>query len=506
LKPVVLLILDGWGLAPEGPGNAISLAHTPNFDAYWKKFPHSKLQASGEGVGLPPKVQGNSEAGHTNLGAGRIVMQMLGKISAAVQDKSFYRNPAFLKAVKNCKENNSALHLMGLVQDEGVHAHHDHLFALLELAKKEGVEKVWVHFFSDGRDTPPKSALRFLEILEKKMKEIGAGKIGLVCGRYYAMDRDKRWERTEKAFRALTLGDGLKEETAKKAIEEAYLRGESDEFIKPTLIGDFSGVKEKDSIIFFNYRPDRTRQLTKAFVEKEFEGFERIFIETTYVCLTDYYKGVPALVAFKEERLKGILAEALEKAGIKNLRLSETEKYAHVTYFFNAQREKPFEGEERILVPSPKVDTYDLQPEMSVFEVEKNLLRELEAKNFDLIICNLVNADMVGHTGEREPIIKALEAVDTVLGRAVEKVRALEGVALICADHGNAESILTREGGIMTAHTLNPVPFIAVSDRKKIRQAKARDGVLSDISPTILKLLGVKKPKEMAGKSLLSFG
>lgn len=501
MKPVVLVIMDGWGIAKKGKCNAISRANTENFDYFWKNYPHTTLKAHGEFVGLPKGCQGSSEVGHLNIGAGRVVFQSLGRINKGIKEKSFFRNSAFLSAIKNCKRKKSSLHLMGLVQDEGVHSHQEHLFALLELCRKEGLKNVFVHFFADGRDTPPKSALKFLKVLEGRMRKLKTGKIAIVCGRYYAMDRDNRWERIKKAYEAIVEGRGIPAASAKAAIIASYKKRETDEFIRPTVIGNFSGVKNNDSVIFFNYRADRARQLTKAFVEKNFKGFSRKKINVIYVCMTQYYKGVPAEIAFPERHMKNILGEIISKKGISQLRISETEKYAHVTYFFNGEIEKPFKGEHRILIPSPKVATYDLKPEMRALDISKRLAREIDKEKYGFVACNLVNCDMVGHTGKIKAIIKGVGAVDNGLGIIWNSVKKKKGVLLVTADHGNAER---KCGATRTAHTLNEVPFVLVSDDKKLKNAKLGKGALKDIAPTVLEILDIKKPKEMGGKSLIA--
>ena len=493
---VQLIILDGFGLAPKGPGNAISLAKTPNFKYYWKKYPHTILRASGQAVGLPRGYQGNSEAGHMNIGAGRIVLQMLEKINCSIRSKQFFTNKAFLEAIKFVKKNNSSLHLLGLVQDEGVHAHQNHLYALLKLAKKYKL-KPYIHFITDGRDTPPKSALKFLKQLEDKIKKIKIdAKIATVMGRYYAMDRDNRWQRTEKAYNTMLGISKYTAKSARKAILSAYKRGETDEFIWPTVIGNFEGVKPKDAIIFFNYRADRARQLTKAFIQRRFNKFERKYVPVKFVCMTDYYKGIKAEVAYYNEYPKNILGEIISKKGLYQLRISETEKYAHVTYFFNGQREKPFPKEERILIPSPKVATYDLKPEMSAYEITETLLEKMETQKYALIVCNLVNCDMVGHTGKKKAVIKAVEVVDECMGKLTKKALELGITTIITADHGNAEKI-REDHKIITSHTTNPVPFILVSQDEKLQNVKLKRGILGNIAPTILDIMKIKKPKEM---------
>ena len=500
---LVLIIMDGWGIAPAGKENAISLARTPNFNELWKSCPHTTLHASGEPVGVPAGMQGSSEVGHLNIGAGRIVYQSWVRINNAIKDKSFFKNPELLAAIKSCKKKKSSLHLMGLVQDQGVHAHQDHLFALLKLCKMQKFKDVWIHFFSDGRDTPPKSALTYLYALEKEMKKLGFGKIGTIIGRYYAMDRDNRWERTEKAYWALAEARGMHVRNASEGIEKAYAAGESDEFITPKIVDDFQGMKNNDSVIFFNYRLDRTRQITKAFVEPGFKEFKRKKLKLHYVGMTEYYSGMHAHVAFGPQNMKNLLGEIISKHGLKQLRISETEKYAHVTFFFNGQMEKANKGEDRILIPSPKVATYDLKPEMSVYEVTNKLVEELGKNKHDVVICNLVNCDMVGHTGKMHEIIKAIEAVDECVGKIARKTLQMNGTVIITADHGNAEVKISKEGEILTAHTINDVPLILVSGNEKLKNAKLKKGKLADIAPTMLQLFGIKKPKEMTAESLI---
>ena len=501
--PLVLIIMDGWGIAPAGRGNALTLAKTPNFNAFWNKYPHTELHASGEPVGVPAGMQGSSEVGHLNIGAGRIVYQSWIRINNAIRDKSFFENKEFTAAIQNCKRKKSALHIMGLVQDQGVHAHQEHLFALLKLCKMQKFKDVWIHFFSDGRDTPPKSALTYLHALEKQMQKLKVGRIGTVMGRYYSMDRDNRWERTQKAYSALANAAGMHVKTARDGIEKAYAVGETDEFITPKIIDDYHGMKDGDSIIFFNYRLDRARQITKAFVENDFNEFKRNKLKIHYVGMTEYYSGMHAHVAFGPQNMKNLLGEVIAKHGLKQLRISETEKYAHVTFFFNGQNEKPNKGEDRILIPSPKVATYDLKPEMSANEVISKLVAELDKGKYSVVICNLVNCDMVGHTGKMKAIIKAVETVDECMGRIAKKTLDMNGTALITADHGNAEDKIGKNGEILTAHTINDVPFILVSSNEKLKNAKLRKGILSDISPTMLQILDIKKPKEMTAGSLI---
>lgn len=498
MGPVVLIICDGWGIRKEKKGNAVKLAKTPNFDSYIKKYPHTVLDASGEAVGLPPGYQGNSEVGHLTLGSGRTVYQSLMRINKAIEDGSFFKNKALAKAMEGCRKMGTRLHLMGLVQDEGVHAHNDHLIALLKMAKDKGVKEVFLHAFTDGRDTPPKSASKYLHAVEEECEELGVGRIATVIGRYYAMDRDKRWIRTEKAYMAITQ---LRHTPVfgcwEDAVADAYENDETDEFIEPRAVEGYDGVMEGDAVIFFNYRFDRARQLTKAFVEDDFDEFHRKRPKITFVAMTDYYKGTKADVAFMEMDIKNRLGQMISRAGKRQLRISETEKYAHVTFFFNGLVEKPDKGEDRILVNSPKVATYDLKPEMSAYEQTDKLLLALGEDKHDAVIQNLVNGDMVGHTGKIKAIVKAVETVDDCLGKIVPVVLKKGGVVLITADHGNCEEVV---GERKTSHTTNPVNFIAVSKRKfKLRER----GTLADVAPTILKLLDIKKPEEMTGESLI---
>lgn len=509
--PLVLMILDGWGLAEQSEGNAIAVAQTPNMEKYLSAYPHTTLVSSGEEVGLPGGQMGNSEVGHLNIGAGRVVYQELTRITRAIRTGELFENDVLLSALKNVLRNNSSLHLMGLLSDGGVHSHIQHLFALLEMAGRHKLEKVFIHCFLDGRDVPPSSALEYIEQLEGKIKQLGIGRIASVMGRYYAMDRDRRWERTRQAYRAMVLGEGLKARSAYTAVKESYDREETDEFVLPTVIEGEDGkpvaaVQDGDAIIFFNFRPDRARQITRAFVDDQFDGFERprdrpgVF----YVCMTQYDKTIEAPVAFRPQKIANTLGEVLSRAGIKQLRLAETEKYAHVTFFFNGGVEAPNPGEERLLVPSPKVATYDEKPEMSALEVTDSLLEQLARDKYDVVIMNYANPDMVGHTGDLNAAVKAIEAVDRCLARAVEAVLAREGAVIITADHGNAEHMLDHRGEPHTAHTTDPVPFILVGN--DLAGVELRPGRLEDIAPTMLDLLGIKKPGEMTGQTLIRNG
>ena len=504
--PVLLTILDGWGITADTYGNSITAAGTPNFNRYWNNYPHTILEASGLAVGLPRGQMGNSEVGHLNLGAGRIVYQELTRITKEIEEGSFFQNPELLEAVNHARKTGGNLHLMGLLSDGGVHSHIEHLFALLELCRRENFPRVFIHAFLDGRDVPPQNAREYIEALEARLKELGFGQIATVMGRYYAMDRDKRWERTEKAYRAMVFGEGFKVTEPEAAVALAYDRGETDEFVSPTVVINQEGkpygvVGPGDSIIFYNFRPDRARQITRAFVDDEFNGFQREKIQDLYfVCFTQYDKTINAPVAFLPQTINNCLGEYLAKQQKKQLRIAETEKYAHVTFFFNGGVEKPYPGEERILIPSPKVATYDLKPEMSAYEVTERLLQEME-KGYDLIVLNYANPDMVGHTGVFEAAVQAIKAVDECLGRVVDKFLSLGGTAIITADHGNAEKMLEDDGTPYTAHTTNPVPFILVDER--YRGVKLKDGgSLENVAPTILKLMGLEIPPEMTGQPL----
>ncbi|MGB9791874.1 MAG: 2,3-bisphosphoglycerate-independent phosphoglycerate mutase [Thermacetogeniaceae bacterium] len=509
-QPLALIILDGWGCSPEKRGNAIFLADTPNFDSLRNVYPYTTLKASGEDVGLPPGQMGNSEVGHLNIGAGRIVYQDITRISRAIRTGEFFENPVLAEAMKKAKDGGKSLHLFGLVSDGGVHSHLTHLYALLEMARRYGLPRVFVHAFLDGRDVPPSSAKEYIQELEKKCEELGTGRIATVMGRYYAMDRDKRWERVEKAFNAIVHGEGEKARSALEAVERSYENGVTDEFVVPTVILDSSGnpvgrVEKEDVIIFFNFRADRAREITRAFTDKDFEGFRRRdgYPGVHFVCMTQYDATIDAPVAFPPQSLKHTLGEVLAERGLKQLRIAETEKYAHVTFFFNGGVEKPNPGEERILIPSPKVATYDLKPEMSAYEVTDRVLQEIAEDKYDVIILNYANPDMVGHTGCLEAAIKAISVVDECMGKVVKAVLDKGGVALVTADHGNAEQMLEEDGEEPhTAHTTNPVPFILVGEEYRKRALRS-DGALEDIAPTMLEILRIPKPPEMTGSSLL---
>mgnify|MGYP000417172681 FL=1 len=507
-KPTVLMILDGYGLNDKHEGNAIYEAKTPVMDKLMAEYPFVKGNASGLAVGLPDGQMGNSEVGHMNMGAGRIVYQELTRITKEINDGDFFKNEALLAAMKNAKDNDSAVHFMGLLSDGGVHSHNTHLYALLEMAKREGLKKVYVHCFLDGRDTPPASGKEFIEELEKKMKEIGVGKIASLSGRYYAMDRDNNWDRVQKAYDSLTKGEGVQAEDAVKAMEDSYAKDVTDEFVLPTVITEngkpVSVVKENDSVIFFNFRPDRAREMTRAFCDDKFTGFDRPFIKTTFVCFKDYDETIPnKLIAFEKEHIVNTFGEYLAKCGKTQLRLAETEKYAHVTFFFNGGVEEPNVDEARLLVNSPKdVATYDLKPEMSAPEVGMDLVEAIKSDKYDVIVINFANPDMVGHTGVIPAAIKAVERVDGLVGDAVQAVKDMDGVLFICADHGNAEKMIDYETGEPhTAHTTNPVPFILVNADPKYTLREG--GCLADIAPTLLQIMGLEQPKEMTGKSLL---
>lgn len=508
-KPVVLMVLDGYGLNEKTEGNAIAMANTPVMDKLMAEYPFVKGNASGLAVGLPDGQMGNSEVGHMNIGAGRIIYQDLTRITKDIEDGTFFENKVLLQAIENCKKNDSDLHLWGLLSDGGVHSHNSHLYGLLEMAKKNGLEKVYVHAFLDGRDTPPASGKDYVQQLEDKMKEIGVGKIASLSGRYYAMDRDNNWDRVKLAYDSLVTGEGIKATDAVLAMEESYANDKTDEFVLPTVITDDKGeplslVKDGDSVIFFNFRPDRARELTRAFCDDKFTGFERDFLKLTYVCFKDYDETIPnKLIAFEKEEIKNTFGEFLAAHGKKQLRLAETEKYAHVTFFFNGGVEDPNVDEFRLLVNSPKdVATYDLKPEMSAPEVGMDLVEAIKSDKYDVIVINFANPDMVGHTGVIPAAVKAVERVDSLVGDAVQAIKDVDGVLFICADHGNAEKMIDYETGAPhTAHTTNPVPFILVNADPswKLREG----GCLADIAPTLIEIMGMEQPKEMTGKSLI---
>lgn len=506
-SPIALVILDGWGIGcSDDPNNAVARARTPHMTLYEEMYPSTTLCCSGEAVGLPEGQMGNSEVGHLNIGAGRVVYQELTRISKAIREGEFFANPVLCETVDKTKAAGGALHLMGLLSDGGVHSHISHVKALLELAKQHGLTRVYVHAFLDGRDVPPSSAASFIEQLEREMASIGIGGIATIAGRYYAMDRDKRWERVEKAYNALVCRQGEHAASAAEAIQAAYERGETDEFVLPTVIdacGE-SGIQSGDGVIFFNFRPDRARQLSRAFVDEQFNGFARCGgrLALQFATLTQYDETLPVPVAFTPQTLANTLGKVISDAKLRQLRIAETEKYAHVTYFFNGGEETPFEGEDRVLIPSPKVATYDLQPQMSAPEVTDRLVSEIKTGKYDIIILNFANGDMVGHTGKLDAAISAVTTVDRCLGRVVEAMREQGGITLITADHGNAELMVDPETGAPhTAHTTNVVPLILVSEQHGGRQLRA--GVLADIAPTILQLADIAQPIDMTGKSLL---
>ena len=507
-KPVVLMILDGYGLNDNCDHNAVCEGRTPVMDQLMSQCPFVKGNASGLAVGLPDGQMGNSEVGHLNMGAGRIVYQELTRITKSIQDGDFFDVPEFLQAVENCRKNDSALHLWGLVSDGGVHSHNTHIYGLLELARRNGLDKVYVHCFLDGRDTPPASGKGYVEELEAKMKELGVGKVASVMGRYYAMDRDNRWDRVERAYNALTRGEGGTAVSAAAGIQASYDAEVNDEFVEPFVVVEdgkpVATVKDNDSVIFFNFRPDRAREITRAFCDDDFKGFARDRrLNLTYVCFTDYDDTIAnKLVAFKKEAIVNTFGQFLADHDMTQARIAETEKYAHVTFFFNGGVEEPNKGEDRILVPSPKVATYDLQPEMSAPAVCDKLVEAIKSGKYDVVIINFANPDMVGHTGIEDAAIKAIETVDACVGRAVDAVKEMDGVLFICADHGNAEQLVDYETGTpFPAHTTNPVPFILVNadPSYKLREG----GCLADIAPTLIELMGMEQPKEMTGKSLL---
>ncbi len=506
-KPYALIIMDGYGVNERHEGNAIFEAKTPNMDKYMAECPNTIVHASGMDVGLPEGQMGNSEVGHTNIGAGRIVYQELTRITKSIDDGDFFENEELVAAVENCKKNNSALHLMGLLSDGGVHSHNKHLYGLLEMAKKNGLEKVFVHCFLDGRDVPPSSGADFVEALVGKLREIGTGSIASVMGRYYAMDRDNRWERVSLAYNAMVLGEGVKDTSAVNAVKKSYNNDVTDEFVEPTVITDENGtalgtISENDSVIFFNFRPDRAREITRTIVDEEFNGFERKFFNTYYVCMTQYDASMPNVhVAFKPQTLEDTFGEYISKKGLRQLRIAETEKYAHVTFFFNGGVEAVYDGEDRALINSPKVATYDMQPEMSAYEVTDEVVKRIESGSYDVIILNFANCDMVGHTGVFEAAVKAVETVDECLGRTVDAILKMGGTALITADHGNADQMVDYETkGAFTAHTTNVVPLVLIGGEEN---AKLKPGRLADLAPTMLDLMGLEKPKKMSGESLL---
>ena len=502
-KPVALIIMDGFGIAPKY-GNAIDYARTPHLDQLFFKNPVTMIGASGLDVGLPHGQMGNSEVGHTNMGAGRIVYQELTRITKSIEDGDFFENEAMNKAVDNALENDGSLHLFGLLSPGGVHSHNTHMYGILELAKRKGLKKVFIHAFLDGRDVPPSSAKEYVEQAVAKCEEIGVGRIATISGRYYAMDRDNRWERVEKAYSAIVYGEGVQETDPVQAVQNSYDNGVTDEFMLPAVIAGGDTVKAGDSVIFYNFRPDRAREITRIFVDPDFAGFERRngFFPVCYVCMTQYDATMPNVeIAFKPQTLVNTLGEYLSKNGLTQLRIAETEKYAHVTFFFNGGVEKQYEGEDRILVKSPAVATYDMQPHMSAYEVTEKCVEAIKSGKYDVVILNFANCDMVGHTGVFDAAVKAVEAVDWGVKKVTDAVAEMGGVSCITADHGNADRMIDRDGTPFTAHTTNPVPFCVVGydECKELRAG----GVLADIAPTMLDIMGLPQPEEMTGKSMI---
>ena len=499
-KPHLLMILDGWGVAPAGPHNAVTTAKTPNLDELFRTCPHALLDCSGEAVGLPDGQMGNSEVGHTNIGAGRVVYQELTRITREIRTGAFFENPALVGAVEHAKQTGGTVHLMGLLSDGGVHSHLIHLFALLDLCEKHGVNAC-VHSFLDGRDTPPESGADFVHRLEMRVDEMADNiKLGVICGRFYAMDRDKRWDRLEKAYNALVLGAAPTVEKGAPAVEASYKNGVTDEFLEPVRVQGASCIESRDSVIFYNFRPDRAREITRALCDEAFDGFAREggAVKPYFVCFTQYDASMPNVeVAFKPQKLDNIFGQYIAEKGLTQLRIAETEKYAHVTFFFNGGEERTFEGEDRVLIASPKVATYDLQPEMSAYEVADACVERIESGKYDVIVLNFANCDMVGHTGVMDAAVRAVEAVDTCVGKVIAAVRKMGGCALITADHGNAECM--EENGVpFTQHTVGQVPVLLVDGGAKIE-----DGALCDLAPTLLKLLNLPQPEEMTGKALV---
>ena len=499
-KPTALIILDGYGIAKDVKQSAIDAAKTPVMDKLMATCPNNIIHASGMDVGLPDGQMGNSEVGHTNIGAGRIVYQELTRITKSIQDGDFFENEAFKKAVNNVKENGSALHIYGLLSDGGVHSHITHLFAILEMAKREGLEEVYVHCFLDGRDVGPTTGADYIAQLQAKLDELGCGKIATVMGRYYAMDRDNRWERVVKAYDAIVKGEGEHAADAEKAVRESYTKDVTDEFVVPTVIDGAKKLSANDSVIFFNFRPDRAREITRTLVDEAFDGFEREFFPLYYVCMTQYDKSMPNVdVAFKPTALTNTFGEYISANGLTQLRIAETEKYAHVTFFFNGGVEKESEGEDRALIPSPKVATYDLKPEMSAYEVADEAVKRIESGKYDVIVLNFANCDMVGHTGIFDCAKAAVEAVDECLGKVLAAIEKMGGCALVTADHGNADEMFDDNGDVVTAHSTNPVPMVMVGYNGTLKA----EGRLADIAPTLLDMMGLAKPAEMTGESML---
>ena len=498
--PTTLIIMDGFGLRHETEGNAVAAAATPRLEQFFQEFAHTELSASGLDVGLPAGQMGNSEVGHTNIGAGRVVFQDLPSISKAIDDGSFFENPAYVRAMDACREHDSSLHLMGLLSDGGVHSHLEHLFALMKMARDRGLGKVYIHAFLDGRDVSPTSGADFVARTVEKCRELGVGKIATVMGRFYAMDRDKRWDRVEAAYDAMVYGEGAAiNPVPVAAVKNAYANGVTDEFVEPVICDPDGTISDHDSVIFFNFRPDRAREITRAFVDPDFNGFTRQYFPVTFVCTTEYDATMPNVeVAYPRLSVRNGLGEYLSSMGLTQLRIAETEKYAHVTFFFNGGVETQFPGEDRVLVPSPKVATYDLQPEMSADEVADKCVERIESGAYDVIILNFANCDMVGHTGVFDAAVRAVETVDTCVGRVVDATMKMGGIAMITADHGNAEVMTQPDGSPMTAHTTNPVPFILCGAGTELRK-----GRLADIAPTILDVMGLAVPEEMDGQTLI---
>ncbi|WP_269411850.1 2,3-bisphosphoglycerate-independent phosphoglycerate mutase [Lentibacillus daqui] len=507
-KLAAIIILDGFGIRQEKQGNAVKQANKPNFDRYWEKYPHNQLQASGKAVGLPEGQMGNSEVGHLNIGAGRIVYQSLTRVNLSIEEGDFFENSAFVKSVQHAKQHDKALHIFGLLSDGGVHSHINHLFALLKLAQKQGLDKVYVHAFLDGRDVGPKTAKKYIKETEEKMEEYGVGEFATISGRYYSMDRDKRWDRVKKAYDAMVYGEGPKYQDPYTLVNDSYENGIYDEFVIPSVLTDENGkpkatVQDGDSIIFYNFRPDRAIQISRTFANEDFHDFDRgdkVPQDLDFVMLTNFSESVDGYVAYQPVNLDNTIGEVLSQSNMKQLRIAETEKYPHVTFFMSGGREQEFPGEKRILINSPKVATYDLKPEMSAYEVTDALLEELDKGEENAIILNFANPDMVGHSGKLEPTIKAIEAVDECLGKVVDKITELGGHAIIFADHGNSDEVVTPDGKPMTSHTTNPVPVIVTKEGVELRDG----GILADVAPTLLDLLDVEKPEEMTGESLIT--
>lgn len=507
---VILVVADGWGIAPDGPGNYISFADTHHFDGFLKKYPHCENEASGLAVGLPFGAQGNSEVGHLHMGAGRIVWQMFQRVNSAIEDKSFFSNDALVSAIESAKKKKSRLHLMGLCSDEGVHAHINHMIALLKMAKDHGLDEVFIHFFADGRDVPERSAKKYVKLIEDECGRIGVGRIASLVGRYYAMDRDTNWDRTKKAYDMLVKGEGFLSKSALDAVKMAYARGDkTDYYIQPTVVVSDSGepigkIDDDDSIIFFNFRVDRSRQLTKSFVLRDFPGFRRdVFPRILFTSVTRYDKNFDCPVGYVEETIDNNLGVVLAEHGFRQLRMAETEKYAHVTYYFNSMVEKPYAGEKRVMIPSSKVSSYDLKPEMSAYEIADEAAGQINLKKFDFILINFANCDLVGHSAVKEAIVKCVGVVDVCLDKVVRAGLENGYVVVVTADHGSAEDKLYPDGELKPAHSTNPVPFIVISDDERLKKIRLKNGGQKDVAPTVLDIMGLKKPKEMSGESLI---